>query len=281
MQYKRGANGILSTGAPSLLSKQLLKFRARIAAGSKSNLNIHAKITYFNASSLSLFYYVQTHRYFPKHELVPLYRVLADFLLKRHWFPQRKLVGICRWLRLGPLLDPCIMRAVALFGCYLRQGYDVLPAFVRDTDESYRRQVYACWKYWQRQLSPDQVRQLLLLLDQPHDAPRTIKRFLDRFKQYALARQIEESVLHLASRISHNGWTYGPSFELLEWLAHTPLSHVGAVPRFAVIRWALGEDADLWLPLRGRISLVWSRCQELPCRAHLWFTVLHLHRATS
>ena len=85
---------------PSLLSKQLLKFRARIAAGVKGNLSIHAKIIYFNAFSLSLFYYVQTHRYFPKHVLAPLYRAHADFLLKRHWFPQHKLVGICRWLRL-------------------------------------------------------------------------------------------------------------------------------------------------------------------------------------
>ena len=239
---------------PSLLSKQLLKFRARIAAGIKGNLSIHAKIIYFNAFSLSLFYYVQMHRYFPKHVLAPLYRALADFLLKRHWFPQHKLVGICRWLRLGPLLGPSIMHAVSMFGCYLRQGHVTLPAFVRNTDESYRRQVYSCWKYWQQQLASDEVRQLLLLLDQPHGSSRGIKRFLDRFKQLAIARQVEASVLHLSSRISRNGWNYGPSFEFLEWLAQTPVSHVGAVPRFAVLRWALGEDADLWLPLRGRIS---------------------------
>ena len=180
---------------------------------------------------------MQTHRYFPKHALAPLYRALADFLLKRHWLPQYKLGGICRWLRLGPLLDPSIMHAVSLFGCYLRQGHAILPAFIRDTDESYRRQVYACWKYWQQQLAPDEVRQLLLLLDQPQDAPRSIKRFLDRFKQFAIARHIDESLLHLSSRVSRNGWTYGPSFEFLEWLAQTPVSHVGAVPRFAVLRW--------------------------------------------
>ena len=116
----------------------MVKFRARIAAGNKGNLSIHAKIISFNAFSLSLFYYAQTHRYFPKHVLAPLYRALAGFLLKRHWFPQHKLVGLCRWLRLGPLLDPCIMHAVSLFGCYLRQGHGALPSFVRDSDESYR-----------------------------------------------------------------------------------------------------------------------------------------------
>ena len=40
--------------APSLLSRQLLKFRTRIAAGNKGNLGIHAKIIYFNAFSLSI-----------------------------------------------------------------------------------------------------------------------------------------------------------------------------------------------------------------------------------
>ena len=227
--------------APSLLAKQLLKFRTRIAAGIKGNLSIHAKIIYFNSFSLSLFYYVQTHRYFPMQVLAPLYRNLVDFLLKRHWFPQHKIVGICRWLRLGPLLDPSIMHAVSLFGCYLRQG-------------PYRRQVHSCWKYWQQQLAPEEVRQLLLLLDQPHDSPRNTRRFLDKFKQLAIGRLVDALVLHLSSRISRNGWTYGPSFEFLEWLSQTPVSHVGAVPRFAVLWWALGEDADLWLPLRGRVS---------------------------
>ena len=240
--------------APSLLSKQLLKFRMRIAAGIKGNLSIHAKIIYFNAFSLSLFYYVQTHRYFPFHLLAPLYRAVTDFLLKRHWFPQHKLVGLCRWLRLGPLLDPSITHAVSLFGCYLRQGNVMLPAFVRDTDDSYRRQAYSCWKYWQQQLAPEEVRQLLQLLDQPTGSSHNPRRFLDRFKQLAIGRLVDTSILHLSSRISRNGWAYGPSFEFLERLAQTPVSHVGAVPRFAVLRWALGEDADLWLPLRGRVS---------------------------
>ena len=240
--------------APSLLSKQLFKFRMRIAAGIKGNLSIHAKIIYFNAFSLSLFYYVQTHRYFPLQLLAPLYRALADFLLKRHWFPQLKLVGLCRWLRLGPLLDPSIMHAVSLFGCYLRQGHVVLPAFVRDTDESYKRQVYSCWKYWQQQLAPEEVKQLLQILDQPDGSSHNTRRFLDRFKQLARGRFVDTSILHLSSRISQNGWAYRPSLEFLEWLAQTPVSHVGAVPRFAMLRWALGEDADLWLPLRGRVS---------------------------
>ena len=244
----------LQLSMPSLLSKQLLKFRSRLAAGVKGNLSIHAKIIYFNAFSLSLFYYVQTHRYFSLPLLQPLYRALADFLLKRHWFPQNKLVGLCRWLRLGPLLDPTIMHAVSLFGCFLRRGHTTLPHVPRCSDDSYTRQVYHCWNYWQKQLAPEEVLRLLFVLRQSGPSPQAARHFQTCFKQLAVARIVEESILHLSSRISRNRWALGPSFAFLEWLAHTPVSQVGAVPRFAVLRWALGEDADLWLPLRGQTS---------------------------
>lgn len=169
----------LQISMPSLLSKQLLKFRTRLTAGIKGNLSIHAKIIYFNAFSLSVFYYVQKHRYFALPLLQPLYKARTDFLLKRHWFPQLKLVGLCRWLRLGPLLDPAIMHAVSLFGCYLRQGHGTLPSVLRCSDDSYTRQVYLCWKYWRPQLAPDETRQLLCILGQSEASssafPRTIQ----------------------------------------------------------------------------------------------------------
>ena len=110
------------TSLTALLSKQVTKFRTRLAAAERANLSIHAKIIYFNTFSLSLFYYSQTHRYFAPSLLQPLYHAMANFLLRRHWFPQR-LVGLCRWLKIGPLLDPAVMQAVSLFGCYLRQGH--------------------------------------------------------------------------------------------------------------------------------------------------------------
>ena len=106
----------LQSSMTSLLSKQLAKFRTRLAAANRANLSVHAKIIYFNTFSLSLFYYSQTHRFFSPVLLKPLYHAMADFLLKRHWFPQHLLVGLCRWLRIGPLLDPTIMQAISICG---------------------------------------------------------------------------------------------------------------------------------------------------------------------
>ena len=162
----------LQLSMPSHLSKQLLKFRTRLAAGVKGNLSIHAKIIYFNAFSLSLFYYVQTHRYFALPLLQPLYRALADFLLKRHWFPQLKLVGLCRWLRLGPLLDPSI-KGKAMLRSLLSPGAQMIP--------TRGKQVYSCWKYWQQQLSPDEIQQLLRILGQANFAPQVARQFHSRF----------------------------------------------------------------------------------------------------
>ena len=196
-----------SISMTSLLSKQLAKFRTRLAAANRANLSVHAKIMYFNTFSLSLFYYSQTHRFFSPVLLKPLYRAMADFLLKRPWFPQHLLVGLCRWLRIGPLLDPAIMQAISLFGCYLRQGYRSLA---EEHEGSYAAQIQQ-W-YWQTQLPAE-----------------------------AITRLLETSHRHLANRIYQNGWALGPSIEFLGWLAELPTT-------------ALGEDADFWLPLRGKLS---------------------------
>ena len=211
------------------------------------------KIIYFNTFSLSLFYYSQTQRFFSPKLLKPLYHAMADFLLQRHWFPQHLLVGLCRWLRLGPLLDPTIMQAISLFGCYLRQGH---RSFAEEQVGSYATQIQQCWKYWQQQLPAEDIQRLLALLKQNNTPAQ---------------RALAASHRHLAARIYKNGWAMGPSILFLDWLADLPTTQVGAVPRYAVLRWALGEDADFWLPLRGKLSrsqpCVWcnnlTRC--FPC----------------
>ena len=258
----------LQLSLTTLLSKQLVKFRTRLAAANRANLSIHMKIIYFNTFSLSLFYYSQTQRFFSPKLLKPLYHAMAEFLLQRHWFPQHLLVGLCRWLRIGPLLDPTIMQAVSLFGCYLRQGHRSLA---EEQEGSYAIQIQQCWKYWQQQLPAEDIQRLLALLKQNNTPAQRASGFKQLFKQLAIGRLLAASHRHLAARICKNGWAMGPSILFLDWLADLPTTQVGAVPRYAVLRWALGEDADFWLPLRGKLSrsqlCVWchnhTRC--FPC----------------
>ena len=241
----------LQTSLVTLLSKQLAKFRTRLAAAKRANLSIHMKIIYFNTFSLSLFYYSQTQRFFSPKLLKPLYHAMADFLLQRHWFPQHHMVGLCRWLRLGPLLDPTIMQAISLFGCYLRQGH---RSFAEEQAGSYAIQIQQCWKYWQQQLPAEDVQRLLALVRENTTPAQRASKFKQLFKQLAVNKLLAASHKHLVARIYKNGWAMGPSILFLNWLADLPTTQVGAVPRYAVLRWALGEDADFWLPLRGKLS---------------------------
>ena len=61
------------------------------------------------------------------------------------------------------------------------------------------------------------------------------------------------------------------ALEFLDWLAELPTAQVGAVPRYAVLRWALGEDADFCLPFRGKLSrsqpCLWC-CYNTRCLPH-------------
>ena len=241
----------LQTSLVTLLSKQLAKFRTRLAAAKRANLSIHMKIIYFNTFSLSLFYYSQTQRFFSPKLLKPLYHAMADFLLQRHWFPQHHMFGLCRWLRLGPLLDPTIMQAISLFGCYLRQGH---RSFAEEQAGSYAIQIQQCWKYWQQQLPAEDVQRLLALVRENTTPAQRASKFKQLFKQLAVNKLLATSHKHLVARIYKNGWAMGPSILFLNWLADLPTTQVGAVPRYAVLRWALGEDADFWLPLRGKLS---------------------------
>ena len=86
------------------------------------------------------------------------------------------------------------MHAVSLFGCYLRQGHCSLPTAVEGAEESYTKQVYLCWKYWQRQLAPDEIRLLVGILNQPQAPSQAVRRFLENFKQLAIAKEVECAV---------------------------------------------------------------------------------------
>lgn len=133
------------------------------------------------------------------------------------------------------------MQAVSLFGCYLRQGH---TSIAEEPEGSYAKQVRQCWDYWQTQLPAEDIQRLILILRQPNTPAQRAHRFKMHFKQVAIARLLETSHMHLINRLHRNGWALGPSAEFLGWLADLPTAQVGAVPRYAVLRWGLGEDAD-------------------------------------
>ena len=79
------------------------------------------------------------------------------------------MVGLCRWLRIGPLLDPAIMQVF-----YLRQGYRSLA---EEHEGSYAAQIQQCWRYWQTQLPAEDIQRLLVLLRQDNTPAQRASHF--------------------------------------------------------------------------------------------------------
>ena len=109
----------LQTSLVTLLSKQLAKFRTRLAAANRANFGIHMKIIYFNTFSLSLFYYSQTQRFFSPKLLKLLYHAMADFCCSgigsrnTSWLVS---VGGCAWARC--LTQPLCRQSPSLGATY-------------------------------------------------------------------------------------------------------------------------------------------------------------------
>ena len=90
---------------------------------------------------------------------------------------------------------------------------------------------------------------ILALVRENTTPAQRASRFKQLFKQLAVNKLLAASHRHLVARIYKNGWAMGPSILFLNWLADLPTTQVGAVPRYAVLRWALGEARRPPLPL--------------------------------
>ena len=195
----------LQSSLITLLSKQLVKFRTRLAAANRANLSIHMKIIYFNTFSLSLFHYSQTQRFFSPKLLKPLYHAMANFLLQRHWFPQHLLVGLCRWLRLGVCLTQLL--------CGRFPSLDAV-CFAEE-------QVGSCATHRSSNAGNiGSIQRLLALLRQNNTPAQRASGF--KFKQLAIDKLLAASHGHLAARICKNGC----AIVFLDWLADLPTTQV-------------------------------------------------------
>lgn len=241
-------------------TKQLEKLKLRLTKLPSSAHSIRVRIIFFNTYCLSLFYYVQSIHCFTKQELQPLYVAMTDFILQRRWFPSNLLPGLLRWLKIGPLLDPHLMHAVSLLGFFHRSGGKI-TSLPPDSQHATRfeRNVEKMWMSLQPYLTTSQCQQLYALerdIKHPHKLAHQFNRVL---KALVIPALIAEAQDHVARRIHSLDCSVMPTFSFLEWLCTQTQFMVGAVPRFSVLRWALGEDSDLWFTIRTSPELPNSR----------------------
>ena len=237
-------------GLPYFASKALRKMDRRKHRIMASPHSIKYNITFCNMYCNSGFAYVKSSSAILPTDLNQIYNTYVDILLRRPWFDKLHLPGIFRWLDIGPLLDPSIMQAVAVFGYFHRWGGQL--GSLAPSKQRYRQHVFRIWKYWCSKLSVTEAMHLLSI--EKVAEPNMPSKFNECFKKYAVLRQLQAAKQHLLTRIQNNGWPGGISTSFIEELALLPRLSVGQVPRFSLFRWSIGEDADYWLPLRGVTS---------------------------
>jgi len=74
---------------------------------------------------------------------------------------------------------------------------------------------------------------------------------LDRMKQVIIAGMVVAARSQLRRKIAREGWSQGISFEWVDLVSGAPKKWCNGVARFTLLRWAVNQDDDTWLTLRG------------------------------
>ena len=74
---------------------------------------------------------------------------------------------------------------------------------------------------------------------------------LDRLKKVLIAGMVLAAKTQLRKKIVKEGWSQGISVEWVDLLADAPKKWCNGIARFTLLRWAVNQDDDVWLTLRG------------------------------
>ena len=121
------------------------------------------------------------------------------------------------------------------------------------------------WLFLQSKLTLAQCQQLYGLerdIKHPGILAHKFNQFLKSFIIPVLEMEAQD---HVVQRMYSLSCPYRPSFPFLEWLNAQTLHFVGAVPRYSILRWALGEDSDLWFTFVPMLNIIVPVLSPVAC----------------
>ena len=74
---------------------------------------------------------------------------------------------------------------------------------------------------------------------------------LDRLKKVIITGMVLAAKTQLRKKIVREGWSQGISVEWVDLIADAPKKWCNGIARFTLLRWAVNQDDDVWLTLRG------------------------------
>ena len=226
------------------------KFSSRLQAFKSPTLSIMARCTCFNIFIVSVMPYTASYFGLSTYDPNLMRQQAVKFILKRNWLEAEIFPYVLRYVGIAPLMDPALAATVAATGLYFREGNtfeDLIRTNLSPTNCNLR----------QRSI----VQDLLMLwspfvkLDSMYSALSQggggLKGRIGRLKQAIFQGMSQAAQARLRRKVTDEGWSRGVSYQWLEMTAALPKKWCNGIARYALLRWVVNQDDDVWLSLRG------------------------------
>ena len=226
------------------------KFQQRLQSFSAPTLSVMAKSTCFNTYVLSVMPYTASYFGLSTADLNYLRQQAVKFVLGRHWIEAEIFPYILRYIGVSVLLDPALSATVAATGLYFREGNRYEDLWIEHSDSigCNLRQIAIVRDLLQLWVPYIQLSDIATALA---DQKNGVTGRLDRLKKVIIAGMVVAARTQLRRKITREGWSQGISFEWVDLVSDAPKKWCNGVARFTLLRWAVNQDDDIWLTLRG------------------------------
>ena len=222
----------------------------RLKSFSRPTLSIVARCTGYNTFILSVMPFSLSYFGLTSKDLNWLRQAASKHILKRKWIEAEILPYILRYVGVTTLLDPALSAAVAALGLYLRQGNPLEDLHQLGNDGR-------CSNSRQRAVVQDLINMWhpYVLFEEIFSAlttrAGTPAQIIANLKKVIISGMVREAKSRLAIKIDREGWKGGIDHIWVDLVAGAPKRQCGGIARYTLLRWAVNQDDDVWLSMRG------------------------------
>ena len=183
-------------------------------------------------------------------DLNRLRQAAAKFILKRHWLEAEILPYVLRYFGIATLLDPAASATIAAIGLYLREGNPIedlthQPGREECGNARQKSVVMALLDMWSPFLGLED------LIGALAEGTGPIPKRLSALKKVIITRMVQEAKSRVTKKMYKEGWSGGISPSWVALLVEAPRAWCNGVGRYTLLRWAVNQDDDVWLSMRG------------------------------
>ena len=222
----------------------------RLKSFSRPTLSIVARCTGYNTFILSVMPFSLSYFGLTSKDLNWLRQAASKYILKRKWIEAEILPYILRYVGITTLLDPALSAAVAALGLYLREGNPLedlhhLGNEGRCSNSRQRAVVQDLINMWHPYVLFEEIFSALTT------RANTPAQIIANLKKVVISGMVREAKSRLAIKIDREGWKGGIDHSWVDLVAGAPKRQCGGIARYTLLRWAVNQDDDVWLSMRG------------------------------